>query len=487
MGWTAPDNSGKPDIESYDLQYRKGTTGVFRDGPQDVTGLTATTIEGLDADSAYQVRVRATNDEGDGAWSSAGSGTTNALAEELAVTASADPTTVNGGGTVMLSTTVTGAVGDVFYSWRGDGTFSSTSISNPVWTAVDAASSDLISILTLFVADDVTTDTTTVQVTVRGNQAPEVSLGSTATLVDDGEEVSLTASATDPEGDVLTYAWTSSAGGSFDDAGTLDTTWTAPPATRQDQPVTLTLTVTDDGAGTRSTTRTRSLTVRANEAPAGSVSAQPETVLGGKDVQLTASVADPENGALTYAWSSSGGGSFANASAANTTWTSPAAATADQTVTLTLTVTDTVGDTDFSTDVTVRGNQPPTVVLGSIPTEVLGGETVSLPGATATDPEGDTLTYAWTSNGGGSFSDAGALDTGWTAPDATDAAQTVMLTLTVDRRRRGSTLRLRHGDGHSAGAVAVGGDDHGRPHDGERRRDGHAEQHGDGGLRQRDL
>ena len=83
--WAAPDNAGKPDIESYDLQYRKGTTGNFTDGPQDETGTTAT-IGGLDEDSAYQVQVRATNDEGDSLWSSAGSGTTNAPAEEMAET-----------------------------------------------------------------------------------------------------------------------------------------------------------------------------------------------------------------------------------------------------------------------------------------------------------------------------------------------------------------------------------------------------------------
>ncbi len=83
--WTAPENTGKPAIESYDLQYRKGITGNFADGPQDVTGLTAN-IEGLDAGSAYQVQVRATNDEGDSAWSTAGSGSTNAQAEELAET-----------------------------------------------------------------------------------------------------------------------------------------------------------------------------------------------------------------------------------------------------------------------------------------------------------------------------------------------------------------------------------------------------------------
>ena len=52
--WTAPANSGKPDIESYDLQYRKGTTGNFTDGPQDVTG-TSATIGGLDADSAPSI------------------------------------------------------------------------------------------------------------------------------------------------------------------------------------------------------------------------------------------------------------------------------------------------------------------------------------------------------------------------------------------------------------------------------------------------
>ena len=354
-------------------------------------------------------------------------------AEKLAVTITADPTTVNGGGTVQLGSTVTGDSGTVFYSWStiGFGTLSSTSIHNPVWTASPASSSDIGGRIDLEVIDSTGSAFANVLITVRGNQAPEVSATADPASVAGGGAVTLDGTATDPEGDTLTYAWTSDGGGSFADAGALETTWTAPGAARQDQPVTLTLTVTDDGAGTRSTTQTLSLTVRANEAPAGSVSAQPETVLGGKDVQLTSSVADPEIDALTYAWTSSGGGAFANASAANTRWTAPAAATADQTVTLTLTVTDTVGETAFSTDVTVRANQPPTVVLGSIPTEVGGGASLFLVVATATDPEGDTLTYAWTSDGGGSFGDAGAPDTFWVSPEATDADQTVMLTLTV--------------------------------------------------------
>ena len=77
VSWTAPANSGKPAIASYDLQYRAGSSGSFTDGPQNVTG-TSTAIASLNAGTSYQVQVRATNDEGDSGWSSSGSGSTSA-------------------------------------------------------------------------------------------------------------------------------------------------------------------------------------------------------------------------------------------------------------------------------------------------------------------------------------------------------------------------------------------------------------------------
>ena len=77
VSWSPPtDNTGRPDIKSYDLQYRRGTSGGWTDGPQDETG-TSTTISNLMEDTQYQVQVRATNDEGDGPWSTPGSGRTN--------------------------------------------------------------------------------------------------------------------------------------------------------------------------------------------------------------------------------------------------------------------------------------------------------------------------------------------------------------------------------------------------------------------------
>ena len=77
VSWTEPSNPGRPRIGSYDLQYRVGSNGGFINGPQDVTGSSAA-IGNLTADTSYEVRVRATNAEGDGVWSPSGTGQTNA-------------------------------------------------------------------------------------------------------------------------------------------------------------------------------------------------------------------------------------------------------------------------------------------------------------------------------------------------------------------------------------------------------------------------
>ncbi len=98
VSWTAPDNTGKPPIDSYDLRYRAGSAGDWINGPQDVSG-TSSQITGLHSGTAYQVQVRATNDEGDGDWSSAGSGMTSGSLTPVATFASATSTAGEGAGT----------------------------------------------------------------------------------------------------------------------------------------------------------------------------------------------------------------------------------------------------------------------------------------------------------------------------------------------------------------------------------------------------
>ena len=105
--WTAPTNTG-PAIASYDLQYRAGTSGNFTNGPQNVTG-TSAAIGSLAADTSYEVQVRATNAEGDGDWSVAGTGRTTATSAPGAPTGLT--ATASGSTAINLSWTAPGSTG----------------------------------------------------------------------------------------------------------------------------------------------------------------------------------------------------------------------------------------------------------------------------------------------------------------------------------------------------------------------------------------
>ena len=93
VSWSAPSNVDQPDITSYDLQYRKeGTTGDWTMGPQNETE-TSVMIADLDEDTAYDVQVRATNEEGDSPWSDEGTGQTYAPPTVSRVAITSDPGT----------------------------------------------------------------------------------------------------------------------------------------------------------------------------------------------------------------------------------------------------------------------------------------------------------------------------------------------------------------------------------------------------------
>ena len=107
--WSAPGNTGRPSITGYSIQYREGSSGPWTSGGSNLSStLRSTTISGLSAGTAYEVQVRATNDEGDGAWSQSGTGTTTALPM---VTIVADSTSaIYRGGSADFTLTRTGAV-----------------------------------------------------------------------------------------------------------------------------------------------------------------------------------------------------------------------------------------------------------------------------------------------------------------------------------------------------------------------------------------
>ena len=74
VSWSAPSNTG-PAINDYDVQYRNGTIGLFRNWSH-ADDSTNAVITGLSAGTLYQVRVLARNAEGSSSWSETASFTT---------------------------------------------------------------------------------------------------------------------------------------------------------------------------------------------------------------------------------------------------------------------------------------------------------------------------------------------------------------------------------------------------------------------------
>lgn len=67
IDWVAPPNTG-PVISGYDVEYREDGADEYLDARHERT-TTSATITGLARQTLYEVRVRAKNDEGTGAWS----------------------------------------------------------------------------------------------------------------------------------------------------------------------------------------------------------------------------------------------------------------------------------------------------------------------------------------------------------------------------------------------------------------------------------
>ena len=80
LTWQPPADRGNPAQDTrYDLRYRATGETTWQAGPQDLDD-NAARLEGLQADTGYQIQARATNAQGTGAWSPTGTGRTTTTA-----------------------------------------------------------------------------------------------------------------------------------------------------------------------------------------------------------------------------------------------------------------------------------------------------------------------------------------------------------------------------------------------------------------------
>ena len=176
VSWMAPANTGRPAITGYKVEYRAGVSGNWINHPHTGTGTTAT-IATLTAATAYQVQVLAVNSDGDGLFSSPGSGTTGTNTPATGV-----PTITGTAQVGQTLTAVTTGIADAngltsptyTYQWiRANGTEADIAAANSSTYTLDAADlGKTIKVKVSFADDDGNPETLTSAATATVTAAP---------------------------------------------------------------------------------------------------------------------------------------------------------------------------------------------------------------------------------------------------------------------------------------------------------------------------
>ena len=357
------------------------------------------------------------------------------------LTANAGPDqSVKSGATVILAGAHTGSIpGTPIYTWWQDVTTIPPQITltapavNPAPGKVQftapavTTSTDLTFVLSVAIGSTSATDTVTVTV-APSNSAPSAEAGPDQSVAS-GASVTLSGSGSDSDGDTLSYSWSQDSGTTvtLSGAATATPTFTAPRVTASTDLV-FTLTVSDE---TYTASDDVTVTVAANRAPSAEAGPSGSTN-GRKTVTLNGSGTDADGDALTYAWSQTAGATV-TLTAADTATPSFTAPASGAPLTFELTVSDGLASATDTVTISIipAANNAPSVEAGSAQS-VSAGATVTLSGS-ASDDDGDALTYAWTHSGGTpavTLTGAASATATFTAP-AVSASTDLTFTLSV--------------------------------------------------------
>lgn len=310
----------------------------------------------------------------------------------------------------------------------------STSVTGFVAPDVAAGSAQTL-VFQLTVSDGELNQADTVTVLVAENAPPTVDAGANQTVFE-GANVTLAGTATDPNGDALSYQWTQTSGpaATLDSPTAASTTFVAPDVTAA-APQTLTFQLTvDDGQFAQADT----VTVRVEENVPPVADAGPnQSVASMATVTLDGSQSSDANSidTLGFSWTQTGGPAvdLLDADTSQPSFDAPAVAMGTSVVlTFELTVSDGVfSDTD-SVSIVVGDDDPnvniPPNADAGLDQAVFEGAGVTLSGS-GTDADGDPLSYSWIQLSGPQavLDDPASAVTAFIAPDV-PAGSPVVLT-----------------------------------------------------------
>ena len=218
-------------------------------------------------------------------------------------------------------------------------------------------------------------------IVVRDLAPRNVSIQKTSSSVNLGEAITFSASATDPRGESLTYAW------DFGDGNTgsgtqVDHTY------QTEGTFTVTLTVTNTSG--HSASQTSTITVSSLPVPSNiQITPSAQAVTLGESIDFTVTADDESGGSLTYGWDFGDGNTGSGTSVSHTY-------AASGTYDVTVTVTNSVGGSATeSISINVSDVPVPTgVAINASSLTVIEGTSIDFTGS-ATDSTSTSLTYAW--------------------------------------------------------------------------------------------
>ncbi|HEX8822883.1 MAG TPA: thrombospondin type-1 domain-containing protein [Archangium sp.] len=259
------------------------------------------------------------------------------------VTTSASQVAPNQSVSLSVTASDADAADTLKYAWTATGgTLANANTATPTWTASAASGNHTLSVtvsdgrggqagVSLTIAVVQASSSSNVSVSFNAWPVASQVVGTPFGQVAPGGVVNLDVTAADPDNDPITYGWADGGcGGSFSNVSIKSPVWTAPATAPANGVCRVTVTVTDNRQG--STTGQLGINVGTPSVPNGvpviaGTFQSSQSVLAGETVNLALSAYDPEGGAITFAWSASGGTvgkPVSNASQSEVVWTAPA-------------------------------------------------------------------------------------------------------------------------------------------------------------------
>jgi hypothetical protein len=306
------------------------------------------------------------------------------------------------------------------------------------------------------------------------NEAPRIeSVVVSTNRVPPGGSLTLTATAQDPNGDALSYAWTASAG-TFSAPASATTSWTAPAtegvqrlvlqvtdARGTSTSVSLDVSVQRDGA-----TGDAQVTIGFNTWPEiRTMQGTPTSLTAGGTTSLSVSAVDADGDALSASWATDCRGTFANPMTFTPTFTLETMPTTGRCA-FRVTLSDGKGGQHMGTLVLQAGSGPLVNVAPKLDnayqssTLAGAGELVTL-GVAAHDPEGKPVSFSWSASSGTLQANrwtSTSSEVDWSAPACFDNPISLVVTVKdADGASASQTFSIAPRESAKCGALAVSG------------------------------